>query len=48
MWWFLLSFNIAVREIDATHGLGHNEFVVNILEAAISGKKPVGRPRMQF
>jgi hypothetical protein len=38
MWWFILSFNIAVRDIDATHGLGHNEFVVNMLEAAISGK----------
>jgi len=26
----------------------HNEFVVNILEGAISGKKAVGRPRLQF
>jgi len=25
-----------------------NEFVVNILEGAISGKKAVGRPRLQF
>jgi len=25
----------------------HNEFVVNILEGAISGKKAVGRPRLQ-
>jgi hypothetical protein len=26
----------------------HNEFVVNILEGAISGKKAVGRPRLQY
>ena len=26
----------------------HNEFVVNILEGAISGKKTVGRPRIQY
>jgi hypothetical protein len=26
----------------------HNEFVVNILEGAISGKKTVGRPRLQY
>jgi hypothetical protein len=24
--------------------IGHNEFVVNILERAISGKKAMGRP----
>ena len=26
----------------------HNEFVVNILEGAISGRKAVGRPRLQY
>jgi hypothetical protein len=26
----------------------HNEFVVNILEGAISGKKAVGSPRLQY
>ena len=26
----------------------HNEFVVNILEGAISGKKAVGRHRLQY
>jgi len=26
----------------------HNELVVNILEGAISGKKAVGRPRLQY
>ena len=26
------------------HTIRHNEFVVNILEGAISGKKDVGRP----
>jgi hypothetical protein len=26
----------------------HNEFVVNILEGAISGKRTVGRPRQQY
>jgi porphobilinogen deaminase len=30
------------------HIIGHNEFVVNILEGAISGKKAVGRPRLQY
>jgi hypothetical protein len=29
------------------HTVGHNEFVVNILEGAISGKRAVGRPRIQ-
>ena len=28
--------------------IGHNEFVVNILEGAISGKKVVGRPRLRY
>ena len=30
------------------HTIRHNEFVVNILEGAISGKKVVGRPRLQY
>jgi len=30
------------------HTIRHNEFVVNILEGAISGKKPVGSPRLQY
>jgi hypothetical protein len=30
------------------HTVRHNEFVVNILEGAISGKKAVGRPRIQY
>jgi hypothetical protein len=29
------------------HKIRHNEIVVNILEGAISGKKAVGRPRLQ-
>ena len=29
------------------HIIRHNEFVVNILEGAISGKKAMGRPRLQ-
>jgi hypothetical protein len=30
------------------HTVGHNEFVVNILEGTIYGKKAVGRPRLQY
>ena len=30
------------------HTIRHNEFVVNILEGAISGKKAVGSPRLQY
>jgi len=30
------------------HTVRHNEFVVNILEGAISGKGAVGRPRLQY
>jgi porphobilinogen deaminase len=30
------------------HTVWHNEFVVNILEGAISGKEAVGRPRLQY
>jgi hypothetical protein len=30
------------------HTIRHNESVVNILEGAISGKKAMGRPRLQY
>jgi hypothetical protein len=30
------------------HIIRYNEFVVNILEGAISGKTAVGRPRLQY
>jgi len=30
------------------HTIRHYEFVVNIFEGAISGKKAVGRPRLQY
>ena len=30
------------------HTIRHNEFVVNILEGATSGKRAVGRPRLQY
>jgi hypothetical protein len=30
------------------HIIRHNEFAVNILEGAISGKGAVGRPRLQY
>jgi len=30
------------------HTIRHNEFVVNILERAISGKEAVGRPRLRY
>jgi len=30
------------------HTIRHNEFVVNILEEAIFGKKAVGRPGLQY
>jgi hypothetical protein len=30
------------------HSVRYNEFVVNALEEAISGKKAVGRPRLQY
>jgi len=42
-----------VREIWHTvrgirHTVWHNEFLVNILEKRISGKKTVGRPLLQY
>ena len=30
------------------HTIRHNKFVVNVLEGAISGRKAVGRPRLQY
>jgi hypothetical protein len=30
------------------HIIRHNKFAVNVLEGAISGKKSVGRPRLQY
>jgi hypothetical protein len=30
------------------HTIRHNEFVVNVIEEAISGKKAVERPRLQY
>jgi len=30
------------------HTIRHNEFVVNILGGTITGKKAVGRPRLQY
>jgi len=30
------------------HTVRHNDFVVNILEGAIFGKKAVGRPRLKY
>ena len=30
------------------HTIRHNEFIVNILEGALSGKKAVGRPRLKY
>jgi len=37
-----------IRHSWIGHTIWHNEFVVNILEGAISGKKAVGRPRQQY
>jgi len=36
------------RHLWIGHIIRHNEFVVNILEEAISGKKAMGRPRLQY
>ena len=30
------------------HTVRHNEFVANVLEGAIAGKKAVGRPRLRY
>jgi len=35
------------RHSSIGHTVRHNEFVVNILEGAIFGKKAVGRPQLQ-
>ena len=35
------------RHSSIGHTIRHNEFVVNVLEGAIFGKKAVGRPRLQ-
>ena len=34
--------------MDRAYIIRHNEFVVNILEGAISGKKAMGRPQLQY
>ena len=44
----LLKFLRNRRHSWIGHTIRHNEFVVNILEGAISGKKAVGRPRLQY
>jgi hypothetical protein len=36
------------RHLWIGHIIRHSEFVVNILEGAISGKKAMGRPRLQY
>jgi hypothetical protein len=36
------------RHLWIGHITRHSEFVVNIFEGAISGKKAVGRPRLQY
>jgi hypothetical protein len=36
------------RHLWIGHIIRHNEFVVNILEGAISGKMAMGRPRLQY
>ena len=56
-WWILskgerrkVTFkNLKNRRLSSIgHTIRHNEFVVNILEGAISGKKAVGKPRLQY
>jgi hypothetical protein len=39
---------ITNEEVWIGHIIRYNEFVVNILEGAISGKKAMGRPRLQY
>jgi hypothetical protein len=36
------------RHLCIWYIIRHNKFVANILEGAISGKKSLGRPRLQF
>ena len=36
------------RHSRTGHTIGHNEFVVNILEGAMFGKRAVGRPRLRY
>jgi hypothetical protein len=36
------------RHLWIRRTVSHNEFVGNILEGAISGKKAVGRPRLRY
>jgi hypothetical protein len=36
------------RHLWIGHSVMHNEFVVNILEGEMSGKKAVGRPRLRY
>jgi len=45
---FLLKILKNRRHLWIGHTISHNEFVVNILEGAVSGKKAVGRPRLQY
>jgi hypothetical protein len=42
----LLNFLKNRRHSWIWHIIRHNEFVVNILEGEISGKKSLGRPRL--
>jgi hypothetical protein len=44
----LLKIVINRRHSRIGHTIRHNEFAVNIFEGAISGKKAVGRPRLQY
>jgi hypothetical protein len=37
-----------ISHLKKGHIIRHNEFVLNILVGAISGKKAVGRPRLQY
>jgi hypothetical protein len=45
---YFLKFKKTRRHSWIGHTVRHNEFVVNILEGAISGKKAMGRPRLKF
>jgi len=45
---FLSKISKNRRHSSIGHTIRHNEFAVNILEGAISGKKAVGRPRLQY